>query len=42
MILLMQDQENIEKGTEEGIRGTVSTLKNMGVPAQTILVKIQE
>jgi len=26
----------------EGIKGTVSILKNLGVPTQTILVKIQE
>ena len=30
------------EGLEEGIKGTVSILKNLGVPAQTILVKIQE
>lgn len=30
------------EGIEEGIRGTVSILKNLGVPAQTILLKIQE
>lgn len=30
------------EGIEEGIKGTVSILKNLGVPAQTILVKIQE
>lgn len=30
------------EGIEEGIKGTVSILKNLGVPTQTILVKIQE
>ena len=34
--------EGIEKGIEKGIEGTVSILKNLGVPAQTILTKIQE
>ena len=32
----------IEEGIEEGIKGTVAILKNLGIPAQTILVKIQE
>ena len=27
---------------EKGIRGTVSILKNLGIPQQTILAKIQE
>ncbi len=35
-------REGIEQGIEQGIEGTVSILKNLGVPAQTILVKIQE
>lgn len=30
------------EGIEEGIKGTVSILRNLGVPTQTILVKIQE
>lgn len=30
------------EGIEEGIRGTVSILKNLDVPPQTILLKIQE
>ena len=30
------------EGIEEGIKGTVSILKNLGIPTQTILVKIQE
>ena len=52
--LLMRDQENQEigieigkelgreEGREEGIRGTVSVLKGMNIPPQTILLKIQE
>lgn len=35
-------REGIEQGIEQGIEGTVSILKNLGVPTQTILVKIQE
>ena len=35
-------REGIEQGIEQGIEGTVSILKNLGIPAQTILVKIQE
>ena len=35
-------KEGIEQGIEQGIRGTVSILKNLGVPTQTIRVKIQE
>ncbi len=35
-------EEGIEKGIEKGIEGTVSILKNLGVPAQTILAEIQE
>ncbi|MCI9136310.1 MAG: hypothetical protein HFH48_01900 [Lachnospiraceae bacterium] len=31
-----------EKGREEGIKGTVAILKNLEVPPQTILLKIQE
>lgn len=30
------------EGIEKGIRGTVSILKNLGLPPQTILLKIQE
>lgn len=37
MTLLMRDQINIEKGIE----GTVAILKNLDVPVQTILSKIQ-
>ena len=46
MTLLMRDQLNIEKGIEQGIEqgieGTVSILKNLGIPLQTIFTKIQE
>ena len=35
-------QEGIKEGIEQGIEGTVSILKNLGVPSQTILLKIQE
>ena len=31
-----------EKGREEGIRDTVSILKNLGIPTQAILANIQE
>ena len=30
------------EGVEEGIRGTVSVLKKLGIPAQAIRVQIQE
>ncbi len=35
-------KEGMEKGIEKGIMGTVSILKNLGIPLQTILLKIQE
>lgn len=35
-------KEGIKEGVEQGIEGTVSILKNLGIPPQTILVKIQE
>ncbi len=35
-------EQGIERGIQQGIQGTVSILKNLGVPTQTILVKIQE
>lgn len=35
-------KEGIEQGIEQGIEGTVSILKNLGVPAQTILAQIQK
>ena len=42
MTLLMRDQENIEKGVEQGIRGAVSILKDLGLSLQVIQEKIQE
>ena len=30
------------EGIEEGIRGTVSILEKLGIPSQTISLKIQE
>lgn len=35
-------REGVKEGIEEGIKGTVSILKNLGIPEQTILVNIQE
>ena len=35
-------REGIEKGIEKGIHGSVSILKNLGIPSQTILLQIQE
>ena len=35
-------REGIEQGIEQGIHGTVSILKNLGVPPQTILLQIQQ
>ncbi len=35
-------EKGVEKGIEKGIRGTVSILKNLGVPLQTIQAQIQE
>ena len=35
-------EKGIEEGIEKGIQGTVSILKNLGIPPQTILRKIQE
>ena len=34
--------EGFEKGLEKGITALVSTLKDMDVPAQTIMEKVQE
>lgn len=34
--------EGLEEGIEKGIRGSVALLKELNVPLQTILVKIQE
>ena len=54
MTLLMREQEiweeaeekgrkmGREEGREEGIRGTVNLLKELNIPLQTILVKIQQ
>ena len=35
-------EQGMEQGVEKGIRATVSILKNLGIPEQTIQVKIQE
>jgi len=35
-------KEGVKEGIEQGIEGTVSILKKLGIPTQTILVKIQE
>ena len=35
-------EKGIEERVEKGIRGTVSILKNLGVPLQTIQTQIQE
>lgn len=35
-------REGIKEGIKEGIEGTVSILKNLGVPQQIILANIQE
>ena len=35
-------REGIKEGIEQGIAGTISILKKMGIPPQTILAKIQE
>ena len=35
-------REGMEQGKEQGIKGTVSILKNLGVPSQTILVEIRD
>ena len=32
-------EKGIEKGMEKGIMGTVSILKNLGIPLQTILLR---
>ncbi len=42
MTLLMRDQENIEKGREEGIFGMISALRDLNIPDSTILQKLQE
>lgn len=46
MTLKMRDLLNLEQGREEGreegIRGMVSALKDLGIPPQTILIQLQE
>lgn len=42
MTLLMREEEIREEGREEGIRGMVSVLKELNIPLQTILIKLQE
>ena len=42
MTLLMRDQENIEKGREEGILGMVSAFRDLGISDSIILQKLQE
>ena len=34
--------EGVEEGIEEGVRGTFSILKKLGIPAQAIRIQIQE
>lgn len=42
MTLLMRDQENIEKGIEQGILGMISALRDLRITDDIILQKIQE
>ncbi len=42
MTLLMRDRENVEKGLEKGIIGMASALKELNIPNDIILQKIQE
>lgn len=42
MTLLMRDQENLEKGREQGILGMVSALKELNISDNTILQKLKE
>lgn len=42
MTLLMRDQENIEKGREEGLYTMISTLRELNIPEDVILKKLQE
>ncbi len=42
MTLLMRDQENVEKGREQGILGMISALRDLNIPDSTILQKLQE
>ena len=42
MTLAMRDQENIERGIEKGIKGMVEALRELSVPEDVILQKVQE
>ena len=46
MTLLMRDQENLEKGREQGreqgILGMISALRDLDIPDSTILQKLEE
>ncbi len=42
MTLLMRDQENIEKGREEGIYAVAATLNELEISQDVILKKLQE
>ena len=46
MTLLMRDQENMEKGREEGreegILGMISAFRDLNIPDSIILQKLQE
>lgn len=42
MTLLMRDQENIEKGIEKGIYGTVSICRDIGMPNEEISGRLQK
>lgn len=42
MTLFMRDQENVEKGREEGILGMISAFRDLNIPDSTILQKLQE
>ena len=42
MTLLMRDQENVEKGREQGILGMISALRDLDIPDSIILQKLQE
>ena len=42
MTLLMRDQENVEKGREQGILGMISALMDLDIPDYAILQKLQE
>ena len=35
-------EKGLEKGMEKGIKGTVSILRKLEIPSQTIQLKIQE